>query len=198
VTSRAWTLTRALYGRANGRRRRIANRLKYRGLVLLMFGLIYVAVGLSVIHANDYAPDLIHTHLPTWFRVALWALPGVVAVAVCADHKWQAIAFGLLFLGPCERAVSFLVAVNPFDGANYDRLPGALVYVLISLMVVLMASWPDPVAIEERVAEQVDGTLLRDDGKLFLDGGGHVAELHDDEQDRTDDLGRMTGSGEGK
>jgi hypothetical protein len=160
------------------RRERVRHRLGYRGLVLLMFGIIYFCIGLSVINAHDYQPELVHTHLPIWFRVTLWCVPGLVSVAVCLDHKWQALGFGMLFVPPAERAVSYTVAAITVP--TLTRIPAALIYLVIVLTVTIIASWPEPTNVEKRVLDQADGDLTETDGGKHLDGNGVLRNGDDD------------------
>lgn len=158
----------------NDLRLRVRRRAGYRGVVLILFGLLYIFIGLSIIGANDYADELVHTHLPTWFRVLLWAIPGVTAVAVATDHKWQVFGFALLFIPPSERAISYCVAALTVP--TLTRLPGVLIYLLILVTVAMLASWPEPTEVEHLVLDQDDGDLDRQDDGKYFDGAG---DLHD-------------------
>lgn len=179
--------------RINHRVHRIATktrRLGYRGVVLLLFGLVYICIGLAVLGESDYRPDLIHTRLPEWVRVAIWCVPGIVAVIAALDHKAQSWGFGLLFFPAAERCISFTLAWLPTDSSivpgnfNGSRLTGALLYLLLMAIIVVIASWPDPAEtqtkINKRVKEQDRGDLFRQDFKKYLDEDGNLREEDDD------------------
>jgi hypothetical protein len=146
-----------------------------------MFGLIYIMIGLAVLGAHDFAPDLVHTHLPHSFRIGLWAIPGLAGVVLSMDHKWQAIGFALLFIPPAERTVSygiaFLTGGPNGDGPNWARLPATLIYILILLTVTFVASWPEPTEMQKDVAAQDPGSLTsNDDGGKYLDRDGRLRD----------------------
>jgi hypothetical protein len=136
------------YRWCNRKRYRVAHQLGYRGLTLSVFGSLFIAIGASVITAEDYRPELVHTHLPTWFRVALWMVPGVVAMITAWDGKWQALGFSLMFIPPAERAVSYSIALISIPAV--ERLPAALIYILLCVGIAFFASWPEPVDVQKR------------------------------------------------
>ena len=84
-----------------------------RGASLLLFAMVWFAVGLRLITEVDEDP--LHTNLteilPLWLRVAIWWIPAVVAlVTICwpsggSRNKWGFVA---LVLPAALRAVSFL------------------------------------------------------------------------------------------
>jgi hypothetical protein len=126
----------------------LAHRLGYRGLTLSVFGSLFIAIGFSVITAEDYRPELIHTHLPLWFRLCLWMVPGVVAMITAWDGKWQALGFALMFIPPAERAVSYTIPLVTIPA--YERLPPSLIYILLCIGIAFFASWPEPVDVQKR------------------------------------------------
>lgn len=161
----AWHLARRSY---------IRHRLGYRGLVLFLLGFIYVFIGLSVIGANDYRPELVHTHLPILVRIGIWVIPGIVAMVVAFDDKWKALGFALLFIPPAERAVSYFVAAVTVP--TFTRIPAVLIYLLLLVMISTIASWPEPAEIQKDIYRQDNGTLTDEDRQKYLDGEG---TLHD-------------------
>jgi hypothetical protein len=166
---------------ADSWRHKARKRVGYRGMVLLLFGTIYIFIGLAVIGADDYRPELIHTHLPTFVRVLIWDIPGLVAVGVAIDDKMQAWGFGLLFIPPAERAVSFLVAAVTVP--TWQRVPGLLIYLLLVVVIAVMAAWPDAIDVEHSVLDQVEAKglveLTHEDHDKYLDA---VGELHGDRE----------------
>lgn len=129
--------------------RLLAERLGYRGLALLIFGLIYGVLGYSVWANPEPMPELLHTHLPLWLRLAIWCGAGgvAVAVAVCVFlnanvARLERVAFGLLIVGPILRCTSFLWAV--IAGSGLMWLAGVAVWLLLIALVSLVAAWPEP------------------------------------------------------
>jgi hypothetical protein len=129
----------------------VRHRLGYRGLILLGLGAIYICIGLAVLGADDYRPELVHTHLPILVRILLWSIPGLVAMVVAWDDGWQAVGFALLFVPPSERAVSYFVAVITVP--TMTRVPFVLVYLAILYIVTVVASWPEPTEVQKEVAD---------------------------------------------
>ena len=132
--------------------RRIAERLGYRGLALLIVGLIYGGIGWGVLAMPQYVPDLLHTHLPLAWRLCIWWISGGLAVLAAlltfarahagAVDRIQRIAFGLMIIGPLQRFGSFAWAT--ITGHTLDRFGGAMVWLLVLLLVALIAAWPEP------------------------------------------------------
>lgn len=153
-----------LYQTLNGIRKSVRVRLGYRGLILMSFGLIYIMIGLSVIAAHDYAPELVHTHLPKWFRIGLWCVPGLIAVLVAPQRNRQNIGFAVMFLPPAERAISYGVAVITVP--TLTRVPAALIYLIIVVTITFFAAWPEP----------ADTSLRR---RTIVGGGGKEPTVDD-------------------
>ncbi len=120
--------------------------LGYRGCALMMFGLIWVFLGVAVLANNDANPVLFHTHFPIWFRFSIWAGAGVLAIIAAITHdQWEwtgHIGFGALFIGPGERALSYGWAM--VSEPNIRWLAATSVYLLLSGVILLLASWPEP------------------------------------------------------
>lgn len=179
---RCQRLNRRAWDRVGAVRLAVRRKFGYRGLILLMFGLIYVSIGLSVIGAHDYRQELVHTHLPVPVRVLIWCIPGVVSAVVSADGKWQTLGFGLLFLPPAERAVSYFVAVVTVP--TWQRLPAVLVYVLVLVTVTMVAAWPEPVEVDRSMVAAVKaqhfeglpegGATTIADENLYVDALGEL------------------------
>lgn len=123
-------------------RYKIARRIGFRGLFLVMFGAMFAVIGLGVLANPMTDPHLWHTQLPIWFRLLIWCGAGLVAVAAAWQPRIQPIGFAALFVGPAERFVSFTgsMIMEP----SFMRLTGAGLYLLLTLTVVLIASWPEP------------------------------------------------------
>ena len=121
-------------------------RLGYRGAALLMFGLIYVFIGLAVLTNTEVNPVLFHTQLPIWFRILIWSgAGGVATVAALAKRRWPTMAhvgFGVLVIGPGERMLSYGRALIGEPAFNW--LAATLIYLLLTGVVVLLPGWPEP------------------------------------------------------
>jgi hypothetical protein len=117
----------------------------FRGAALLIFGIIYVFMGVAITFNRTVDPALIHTQIPFPIRVAIWSGAGVIAILAAFMPRWEIIGFALLFIGPAERFLSFAVAL--ISEPNLMRLTGVCVYLLHAALVVLIAAWPEPVAV---------------------------------------------------
>ena len=123
----------------------------HRAAFLLMFGLIFAAIGAGIVLApQPPQPWLYHTHLPTVARVTLWVGCGLGAVAV-SRTRWQWLGFAFLAFPPAERFLSYAIGTAadlfvsgpPLFG---PYLTGVLVWLLLLTVIRLVASWPDPPA----------------------------------------------------
>lgn len=123
-------------------RYKIANQIGYRGLTLMTFGAMFMVLGVGVLANPMVDPNLWHTHLPIWFRMLIWSGAGATALVVAWRPQWQWLGFSALFVGPAERAMSFGAAM--VMEPSLGRLTGTAIYLLLTLTVVLFASWPEP------------------------------------------------------
>ena len=85
-----------------------------RGELLITFGLLWILFGGSILFTESgmQVSGLLHTYLPIWLRVTLWATTGALALwaAVWQTPRWQAVGFAALVIMPMERALSYLSA----------------------------------------------------------------------------------------
>lgn len=123
---------------------RVARRIGYPGLVLIVFGWFWFLIGIGVYvqRGGDYNVELIHTHLPLWLRVTLWVACGLGAMAAAWFRRVHPLGFGLLILPPAERAFSYTLAF--FHGPSLEWLVGAAVWCSMTFAVLLFAAWPEP------------------------------------------------------
>jgi hypothetical protein len=134
-----------IISRINRTHARARRRIGYRGLCLAIFGVIFVLIGLAVLGEPGTRPDLIHTRLPALLRVCIWSIPGLFAIVAATHPRLQSWGYGILFFPPAERCVSFFIAWLPTgEGWSWSRLTGALIYLLLMILVVVIASWPEP------------------------------------------------------
>lgn len=137
----------------------LRERLGYRGLVLVWFGLVFILLGISIIFDKvTPTPTLPHTLLPVQVRVALWTVAGVVALVAGIVNIWttklQIPGFVLLIIPVSERAFSYCYAVVAefdrlpgetwFEGIPGNRTTGFCLYLLVTVGLLLFASWPEP------------------------------------------------------
>lgn len=88
--------------------KRILKHAGNRGVALAMLGVLWtlVAVGLAVSPLKR--PQLLEDRLPLWARVALWGLPGILAVVASVWRKLDADAWGWLMVPVLVRFLSYL------------------------------------------------------------------------------------------
>ncbi len=111
----------------------IGRHIGNRGAVLIILGVLWLltAIGIATVPIPSRAGGLLpYEHLPVWFRVALWAAPGSIALIAALYRQWDPIAWALLIAPVAERTLSFLWAwgVNMFDGGFPTAWRGFLVY----------------------------------------------------------------------
>jgi|SRR6185312_17140299 len=132
---------------------RLFNYLGYRGLVLTMFGLLWVMIGLSAYTlAGSVPPDpnLIHTQLPLVVRFGVWGILGLYSFMMGVTRsRWRPTGFAALFVGPFERACSYTYGLFAtvglgHVGPEWRYLTGLILYLVVTVTVVLFAAWPEP------------------------------------------------------
>jgi hypothetical protein len=116
--------------------------LGYRGAALIIFGIVFVLMGLAVTFNPTPDPALWHTLIPLPIRIFIWSGAGAVSILGALLPRWETLGFCALFIGPFERFLSFAGAL--ISEPNLMRLTGVLVYLLLAMLVVLVAAWPEP------------------------------------------------------
>jgi hypothetical protein len=129
--------------------------LNKRGQILIVFGLIWIGIGGSVLWQTDppgweYLPFI--QDVPRGIRAGAWAVTGLAAIAYAwRPHIIRHDGFGFLalYLMPAERAALFFLGwvdyMAPWGGPGYARgLYAALVWLVIVIAVMICATWPDP------------------------------------------------------
>jgi len=125
-----------------------------RGAVLLILGVIWLFIGISII-ADPYAgggrsQGLFHEALPTWLRATLWITTALFALSAAwrvagRRDDWGYMA---LILMPTVRAMSFLWAwlvhliPGPPDGDPTGWL-GFIVWGTVTVLVYTISGWPE-------------------------------------------------------
>jgi hypothetical protein len=116
---------------------RLIRRFGLRALWIWLFAGIGLSTAITLIFMEpNRIPDLVHTHLPQWFRAALWGVTAAAALPLARgwQSRYQWVAFLILGIGPSERLASFGISVilNLVDYSPlfWQRLGGFLAYVL--------------------------------------------------------------------
>lgn len=121
---------------------RFGHRLGYRGLALTMFGAMFAVIGAGTAANPVIVHELVHTHLPTWFRVTMWVGCGAVGMITAWWTRAQFIGFAALVVPPVVRAYSYGYAL--ISGPNMERLSGTALYLLLAATLLLFSAWPEP------------------------------------------------------
>ncbi len=97
-----------------------------RGKLTFLLGVCYIIVAL--------AGDALHTpeivHLPNILRVAIWFIPGLLALPLVHLPCGSLVSLGLMTVGPAERFMSFFV-LWANSGFEQIQLSGALNFALL-------------------------------------------------------------------
>jgi len=137
-------------GRLRSTGEALSDRLGRRGAVLLLAGLLWVVIGVSVPGAPLSPYEPVHESFPMPVRVGLWVLPGVVAVAAAwrprgAPDGW---AYALLIAAPLVRSASWagteVQHLWPGGELGYDRgYVSAASWLAVVGFVLITAGWPE-------------------------------------------------------
>jgi hypothetical protein len=79
-----------------------------RGVALGMLGVLWILTAVGIAVAPLKRPQLLDDWLPLWLRVALWGLPGALAVVASLWRRLDADAWGWLMVPVVIRFVSYL------------------------------------------------------------------------------------------
>lgn len=126
-------------------RRHVGNR----GAVLAILGVLWILTAIGIasnpLVNRDGSRLLPYEHLPVWFRVTLWAAPGLVAIFASAWRSWDPGAWALLIVPVAERTLAFAWAwgVDLFDGGYPTAWRGFLVYAATGTLIYFCAAGLD-------------------------------------------------------
>lgn len=140
---------------------RAALRYGWRGLWLMVVGGMWVLFGLGVLQQpNPPRSWVVYEYVPAAAQALGWWLTGCVAIwqGMRGAGRDDSTGHVALYLMPAARLLSFLlswliylgcqlVAVFGYDGPSIGYSGGwyaALIWSLVSLMLALAASWPNP------------------------------------------------------
>lgn len=134
----------------------LARHLGHRGAFLLLFGVIWILVGVSLLPDADIPARpphelLLFEHLPLWLRIAYWMAPGAVAFgsAFLRGPGHDTAGFALLIVAPILRGGSYAwawVAWMASGGrVGEDRgWLGAVVWAALAGCILIVSSWREP------------------------------------------------------
>lgn len=122
--------------------------LGYRGSILLLFGIVWLVVGLGTYTAPK-VEGLIISDIPPLVKATGWVLTGVYAVGVGLVSRWRDDSTGFVALYVMPAVWTFLYLVSWFDswnGGGYARgWVSAVVYFAVMGVVMICAGWPEPI-----------------------------------------------------
>ena len=126
-------------------------RLGRRGLVLVLVGVCWVLLGISVIltpySSQGWVP---HEEIPGWARGSVWIITGCVGIVTAwwppGKDRW---GFAAIVLMPLERAASFAVAAVGWalPGIEHGAPRGwisALIWSAVVALIMLITGWQEP------------------------------------------------------
>lgn len=133
----------------------LTRHLGHRGAFLLLFGVIWILVGVSLLPDTETPMPphvlMLFEHLPLWLRIAYWMAPGTVAVvsAFLRGPGHDTAGFALLIVAPIVRGGSYgwaWVAWMLSGGQiGEDRgWLGAVVWAALAGAILIVASWREP------------------------------------------------------
>jgi hypothetical protein len=127
----------------------------HRATFIWLISVCWVSMGAIILVGSQPPIDhLFHTYLPIPVRVAFWVFPAVLS-SVVARSAYEWIAFPLLSLPAAERLASYWVAAgfsmkDPSNATwvSWELAGRGMAYLVVILVMWLVATWPDPIAID--------------------------------------------------
>lgn len=140
---------------------RLSLRYGWRGLWLMLMGVMWIAFGLGVmIQPNIPRSWVLYEYLPPLAQAAGWWLTGLIAVwaGLKGPARDDSMGHVALYLMPAVRLISFVFSWLIYLGSLVAQDLGwkghtigfaegwfiAAVWCLIQLMLAIAASWPNP------------------------------------------------------
>ena len=122
-----------------------------RGAMLLVFGVLWMVVGVGVLDSSGVHAELLHERLPSWVRGGVWVVTGALAVfyAFRPPGLSDRVGFASLYIMPAVRVLSYTMAwidyFIPIGGDGYaSGWRFAAVYAVMLAAVMITAGWPEP------------------------------------------------------
>lgn len=140
---------------------RLSLRYGWRGLWLMVMGAMWIAFGFGVLNQPDASLSwVLYQYFPPSVQAAGWWITGAVALGqgLRGPVRDDSLGHVALYLMPAVRMISFLLSWLIFLGSEVAQNNGwfehsigysggwyaAFIWSLISLMLGLGASWPNP------------------------------------------------------
>ena len=115
-------------------------RIGKRGSVLLMFGAVWVSIGLGIRDLpQSHSLPLFHS-IPMVWQAWAWIVTGALAMllALTSRNEWR--GYPVLFPMPFFQALGFIAGFF----TNHLSWTGVSVWVLLTGILVVIADWPEP------------------------------------------------------
>lgn len=141
-------------------RTRIAHYVGRHGLILILFGLIWIVFGLTIIFIPPAMPRFTAAVVPTSFGQVverpgtgwLWIASGLVSWCSAIFrryHQPDVVGFNALLLAPLMwvlfYAWSFIAAIVSHGIYGlYRSVVGGIVWSIVLIAITVVAGWPDP------------------------------------------------------
>ena len=111
-----------------------------RGLVLLMFGGVFITYGLALKEVPQSASLPLYAGVPIAWQGWAWVATGGLAclAALSSSREWW--GFTLLFPMPALWALGFTLA----SFTKHTPINGALLWALIVGILLVLSDWPEP------------------------------------------------------
>lgn len=136
---------------------RISGRFGRRGTWLIVLGCVWIAHGVGhLLEPVVTRVWVLHTHIPTPMLAGMWAVTGVIAIieGLRGRGREDWLGHAALYLMPAIKVFSFGMAWllwlvdRVFDVSGDMGWSGgwyaALVWLIVSVALRLVASWPNP------------------------------------------------------
>jgi hypothetical protein len=122
-----------------------------RGLVLLMFGGIFIAYGLAVKDAPQSMSLPLFAWCPMLIQGWAWVLTAAAGMLMALSSRREWLGFVILYPMPAAWVMGFLAAFV----IHKQPLNGALVWALIVGILIVVADWAEPPTEVAEVAEEL-------------------------------------------
>ena len=129
-------------------KKRFIRRFGHRGIALALLGFLWVLTAVGIALAPLERGRLLDERLPVWLRVALWGVPGLLAVAAAFWRSLDADAWGWLLVPVVVRFLSFFAGwvfslAGKESGAYPDGWRGAITTAVFIVFIMTCAAGLD-------------------------------------------------------
>lgn len=111
-----------------------------RGLVLLMFGGVFISYGLALKDVPQQVSLPLYAGIPIAWQGWAWIVTGALAAltALSSSREWW--GFTVLFPMPALWALGFTLAAL----TQHQPINGALLWALVVGILLVISDWPEP------------------------------------------------------